>query len=162
MDDIPAHALLREALTLLNDHPNFSLRHWRRQSSYRLARRIETYLARRELPSADAIGRLKSTFGPPRWLRFDLPTPLEAENWLPAWVFAPGNPSNSDRLAALDDAIAALLPLTREVFLAHRDRSLDYGAIARELGISVGEVERHIAVALVRLDEAVTAAERRA
>jgi len=36
--------LLRDALALLNDHPNFSLCHDRNMTSYRLAARIEAYL----------------------------------------------------------------------------------------------------------------------
>ena len=45
MDDNPAHALLRDALALINDRPNFSLRGDAHASSYRLAGRIEAYLA---------------------------------------------------------------------------------------------------------------------
>lgn len=36
--------LLREALELLNDRPNFSLRHDPTRTSYRLAERISEYL----------------------------------------------------------------------------------------------------------------------
>ena len=159
MEDIPAHALLREALAFLNDRPNFGLRNEPHATSYRLAGRIEAYFARRVAAPGANIDRTRHLLGAVRWLRVDPPPASEADSWLPAWIFGPIEGGEGYRLVALEVAIAALPPMTREVFLAHRDRALDYPAIAAELGIYVAEVERHLATALVRLDEAVTAAE---
>lgn len=55
MDDNPAHALLCDALALLNDRPNFGLRGDAHTSSYRLAGRIEAYLARRTAGEAPPV-----------------------------------------------------------------------------------------------------------
>lgn len=157
MDDIPAHALLREALALLNDRPNFSLRRSPDVTSYRLAGRIGAYFARRVAPNEDALTRVRRSIGSPASLRFDTPSAAEMLHWLPAWIHVPCVGDATRRLAAHDTALAALPPMTREVFLAHRDRALDYPAIAAELGIDVAEVEHRLASALVRLDEAVSA-----
>jgi len=51
------------------------------------------------------------------------------------------------------NAIARRMPrLTREIFLAHRLDDLSYEEIARRTGLSVQEVERHIARAILFLD----------
>lgn len=160
MDDIPAHALLREALTLFNDRPNFGLRNAPEVTSYRIAGRIDAYFARRGPVSDDSLQRARRLLGAPTWLRFDTPSIPDAANWLPAWILVTSVAPDGYRLAALEAAVAALPPMTREVFLAHRDRSLDYPAIAAELGIDVAEVEHRLATALLRLDDSVTAAER--
>ncbi|MDQ2891880.1 MAG: sigma-70 family RNA polymerase sigma factor, partial [Pseudomonadota bacterium] len=52
------------------------------------------------------------------------------------------------------EAVSALTPRTREVFLLHRVDELTYSEIGRRLGISVATVEYHICRALVHLDKA--------
>jgi len=54
---------------------------------------------------------------------------------------------------AIRDAIAALPPRTREVFLMSRERNLRYGEIAEALGISVKAVEANMSRALRQLRE---------
>jgi DNA-directed RNA polymerase specialized sigma24 family protein len=161
MDDIPAHALLRDALALLNDRPNFSLRRDPRTTSYTLAGRIDAYFARRAAIRAPLIERARRFFGCLPDLRFDAPGPDDADHWVAAWVRLPAGLADSSVLATIDAALAALPPMTREVYLAHRDRELAYSAIAAELGIDVATVEQHIAAALVRLDEALSTARER-
>ena len=46
---------------------------------------------------------------------------------------------------------------SREVFLAHRLDGLSYVDIAKRTGLSVADVERHIAEAIVHLDRELTA-----
>jgi len=152
MDDDPAHTLLRDALALLNDRPNFSLRHDPKATSYRLAGRIDAYFTSLQ-PAKGRRCRRATTLPDRAILRFDAPPAQEAREWAPAWVHVLA----TGTYAALDAATAALPPMTREAFLAHRDRDLDYPTIAAELGIGVAEVATHIATALVRLDEAMTA-----
>jgi RNA polymerase sigma factor (sigma-70 family) len=53
-----------------------------------------------------------------------------------------------ERLSKAVFVIAGLPPRTREVFILHRFEELTYGRIARELGISVSAVEKHIMAAL--------------
>lgn len=51
------------------------------------------------------------------------------------------------------EAIVRRMPrLTREIFLAHRLRGMPYDEIARRTGLTVRQVERHMARALVLLD----------
>ena len=49
---------------------------------------------------------------------------------------------------AVRDAIAALPPRTREVFVLSRERGLRYGEIAGMLGVSVKAVEANMSRAL--------------
>jgi DNA-directed RNA polymerase specialized sigma24 family protein len=158
MDDIPAHALLRDALALLNDRPNFGLRRDPRVTSYKLARRIDDYFARRAAVRAPLIERGRRFFGGLPDLRFDPPDAAGTDHWIPAWVRLPAGLTDSGVLSTIETALASLPPLTREVYLALRDREMAYLAIAAEFGIPLGDVERHIATALVRIDEALTAA----
>lgn len=51
------------------------------------------------------------------------------------------------------DAITRRMPrLTREIFLAHRLDDMPYDEIARRNGLTVRQVERHIAKAILLLD----------
>lgn len=70
-------------------------------------------------------------------------------------------PQDRSRLAVIEQALTAMETEMREVFLMHRLDSLGYPEIAKRLGISVSQVERHIAGAMLRLSRALDAAERR-
>jgi RNA polymerase sigma-70 factor (ECF subfamily) len=54
---------------------------------------------------------------------------------------------------AIHEAIAALPPRTREVFLLSRERNLRYAEIAEQLGVSVKAVEANMTRALKQLRE---------
>ena len=57
----------------------------------------------------------------------------------------------------LERAIATMDAVSREVFLAHRLESLSYADIAQRTGLTVAEIERHIADAIVHLDRELAA-----
>jgi RNA polymerase sigma factor (sigma-70 family) len=52
------------------------------------------------------------------------------------------------------DAVAALPPRTREVFLLHRVDEIGYAEIAERLNISLSTVQWHMAQAILRIGEA--------
>jgi DNA-directed RNA polymerase specialized sigma24 family protein len=158
MNDIPADALLREALAWLNDRPNFRLCSDARASSHRLAARIEAYLTHRSAVQISLRDRARHDRAHQPDLRFAPPADTAVEQWVPVWIRSTANQTGSSLLPALAAAVAALPPMTRAVYLIHRDRQLAYPAIAAELGIEIAEVQRHIATALVRLDEALCGA----
>jgi RNA polymerase sigma factor (sigma-70 family) len=53
------------------------------------------------------------------------------------------------------EVLAEMPPRRRMVFVMHRFMGLNYGAIADELGISVGVVEKHMMKALLQIHSAV-------
>lgn len=58
------------------------------------------------------------------------------------------------RLARMENALASMPELTREVFMMHRFDDLPYRRIAVHVGIGVDEVEMHMASALKLLGRA--------
>lgn len=58
---------------------------------------------------------------------------------------------HAELLRRIQRALNTMDELPRAVFDLHRYRDLDYRRIAEELGISVGEVERHMADAMLHL-----------
>jgi len=70
-------------------------------------------------------------------------------------------PQDRARLAVIERSVEAMESQMREVFLIHRLDDLGYPEIAERLGISIAQVERHIAGAMLRLARALDAAERR-
>jgi RNA polymerase sigma-70 factor (ECF subfamily) len=65
-----------------------------------------------------------------------------------------GNSPDPDRQEQIErmEAIMLRLPrLTREIFLAHRLDAMPYDEIARRTGLTVRQVERHIARAILAL-----------
>ena len=56
-------------------------------------------------------------------------------------------------LRRIEEIVAAMDPLTREVFLLHRIDDWSYPRIAHALGISVETVEKHLARGIGAIDE---------
>jgi RNA polymerase sigma-70 factor (ECF subfamily) len=61
----------------------------------------------------------------------------------------------------LEQAVASMDAVTREVFLAHRLDGLSYAELAKRRSLSVEQVEQHIAGAILHIDRELTAMERR-
>ena len=55
-------------------------------------------------------------------------------------------------VAAMDRIVVAMDPVTRDIFVRHRLDGWSYQRIARERGLTVREVERHLADAVATLD----------
>jgi RNA polymerase sigma-70 factor (ECF subfamily) len=65
------------------------------------------------------------------------------------------NPPHHDQQELVErlQAIMLRMPrLTREIFMAHRLDDMPYEEIARRTGLTIREVERHIAMAILHLD----------
>jgi RNA polymerase sigma factor (sigma-70 family) len=58
-----------------------------------------------------------------------------------------------ERLREVSALIDAMTPRTREIFLLHYIDNYSYPQIARQLGISVSAVEKHVARAMLALTE---------
>jgi RNA polymerase sigma factor (sigma-70 family) len=58
---------------------------------------------------------------------------------------------DAELLSRLERAMRTVPRRTREVFLAHRLDDMSYAEIAQRTGLSVQEVERHMARAIYRL-----------
>lgn len=76
--------------------------------------------------------------------------------WLSGWLRARTGVTAFDRIdpVQLASAIAALPPLSRQVFLLHAHEDLDHGRIAARLAMSTDEVQDELAHALLALDTA--------
>lgn len=61
------------------------------------------------------------------------------------------DPDRQEQLARMEAIMRRLPRLTREIFLAHRLDDMPYYEIARRTGLSVQQVERHIARAILAL-----------
>ena len=74
--------------------------------------------------------------------------------WLSGWLRARTGVTAFDRIdpALLAAAIAALPPLSRQVFLLHSREDLDYARIGARLGMSSDDVQDELAGALLALD----------
>ncbi len=69
-------------------------------------------------------------------------------------------PVHPEQLATMERAMLSLPRTTREVFLAHRLDGSSYAEIARATGLTVRQVERHMAKALLRLSRFMDGDER--
>jgi len=56
-----------------------------------------------------------------------------------------------DLLRRMEDAMRAMPKMQREIFMAHRLDDMSYDEIARRTGLSVRQVERHVAKAIYKL-----------
>jgi RNA polymerase sigma factor (sigma-70 family) len=62
--------------------------------------------------------------------------------------------TNQQELIERMEAIMLRLPrMTREIFMAHRLDDMPYDEIARRTGLTVRQIERHIARAILHLDQ---------
>ncbi len=59
----------------------------------------------------------------------------------------------SQRLGAIEDALAELPPPCRRALLLHRFQGLSYREISEDLGVSVSMVQKHISRAILHLQE---------
>lgn len=65
-----------------------------------------------------------------------------------------GTPSDSDgqeQIVRIEAIMLRLPRLTREIFMAHRLDDMPYDEIARRTGLTVRQVERHMARAILAL-----------
>lgn len=58
-----------------------------------------------------------------------------------------------DFLRRIEEAMLNIPKLQREIFMAHRLDDMSYGEIAHRTGLTVRQVERHMARALYKLDK---------
>jgi RNA polymerase sigma-70 factor (ECF subfamily) len=58
-----------------------------------------------------------------------------------------------DLLRRLEEAMLNIPKLQREIFMAHRLDNMPYNEIARRTGLTVRQVERHIARAIYKLSK---------
>lgn len=65
-------------------------------------------------------------------------------------------PDHPDRLARLENAVASLRSIDREVFLAHRLDGLTYAEIAARTGRTERDIEKRIARAIGEIDRHMT------
>ncbi|MCT2399609.1 sigma factor-like helix-turn-helix DNA-binding protein [Novosphingobium mangrovi (ex Huang et al. 2023)] len=77
-----------------------------------------------------------------------------AMRWLTRRLQAPMPPPDSACLARMEEALKRMPDLTREVFMMHRFDDLPYRRIAVRVGISIDEVEVHMATAIKLLGRA--------
>jgi RNA polymerase sigma-70 factor (ECF subfamily) len=56
-----------------------------------------------------------------------------------------------DLLRRMEDAMRAMPKMQREIFLAHRLDDMSYGEIAERTGLTIRQVERHMAKAIYKL-----------
>jgi RNA polymerase sigma-70 factor (ECF subfamily) len=59
--------------------------------------------------------------------------------------------NDPELLRRLEDAVASMPRVQREIFLAHRLDDLSYAEIAQRTGLSVKQVERQMARAIYKL-----------
>jgi RNA polymerase sigma-70 factor (ECF subfamily) len=64
---------------------------------------------------------------------------------------APSNPVPPELIARMEAIVRRMPGRTREIFIAHRVHDLPYDEIARRTGLTVRQVERHIADAMLAL-----------
>jgi RNA polymerase sigma-70 factor (ECF subfamily) len=65
---------------------------------------------------------------------------------------SPPDPKQQELVERLQAIMLRMPPLTREIFMAHRLDDMTYEEIARRTGLTVRQVERHVARAILELD----------
>ncbi len=92
-----------------------------------------------------------------------LPWPLVVSQWWRwryprLWRGRAFNPHNTQQV--LSYAVSRLRRETRDVFLLNHIKALDYALIARHLGLSIADVQAHLADALFEVSRTVDLIER--
>lgn len=59
--------------------------------------------------------------------------------------------TDPDLLGRMEEAMLNMPKLQREIFMAHRLDDMSYGEIAERTGLTVRQVERHMAKAIYKL-----------
>lgn len=95
--------------------------------------------------------------------RLRVPWPLVASQWWRwrhprLWRGRTFAPHNSQQV--LSYAVLRLRRETRDVFLLNHIKALDYALIARHLGLSIADVQSHLADALYEISRTVDLIER--
>ncbi|MBT2246850.1 sigma-70 region 4 domain-containing protein [Sphingobium sp. BHU LFT2] len=151
-----------EILSLLKDvrenltFPRFL---WRRR---RLLGRLDAYLHRWEASPHPAIAFARKRSESAASLRIDIDeiSVEKASNgfWVRSWVWVDQKALlcfELQRLSTAREILKTLPPRTRAVFLAHCIDDLPYQTIATDLGISVQDVQREFAAAMLALSIAI-------
>lgn len=73
----------------------------------------------------------------------------------------PGDLTPQELAQRMEAAIRRMPPRTRTIFLAHRLDGLTYEEIGRRTGLTVHQVERHMASAITKLDREIERSPRR-
>jgi RNA polymerase sigma-70 factor (ECF subfamily) len=71
------------------------------------------------------------------------------------------DPVDPELLQRMEQAILTLPRRTRDIFIAHRVHDLSYDEIAARTGLSVRQVQRHMAKAILGIDHALEGPPRR-
>lgn len=151
-----------EILSLLKDvrtnltFPRFL---WRRR---RLLERLDAYLGRWKASPHPAIAFARKRSESAASLRIDMDE-ISIEMapdgfWVRSWVWVDQKALLAfelQRLSTARDTLEALPTRTRAVFLAHCVDEFPYPTIAQQLGISVQDVQREFAAALLALSSAI-------
>ena len=95
--------------------------------------------------------------------RLRLPWPLVVSQWWRwrhpcLWRGRTFDPRNSQQVMSY--AVLRLRRETRDVFLLNQIKALDYALIARHLGVSIADVQAHLADALYEISRMVDLIER--
>ena len=69
--------------------------------------------------------------------------------------------ADPELLQRMEQAILKLPPKTRDIFIAHRVHGLSYGEIAARTGLSIRQVQQHMAKAILGIDRALEGPPRR-
>jgi RNA polymerase sigma-70 factor (ECF subfamily) len=64
----------------------------------------------------------------------------------------PPEPNQQELIERIEAIMLRLPRLTREIFMAHRLDGMPFDEIARRTGLTIRQVERHIARAIVIID----------
>jgi len=164
MTDKEILAIFQDALDLLNDRPNFALRRDRSRTSYKLAARMDACLRILKAPPHPAIREARERWASTSFLRIDpqerVIEPDSEGVWVRGWILvehASLGHIRSELRARYERTLATLAEETRRVFLAHSQEGLHYGAIAERFGMTVPDVQEHVASALAALAAAIDA-----
>lgn len=161
MTDGDSRALLAEVLEFLKDRPRFNLRRGRNRNSDDLAARIEAYLALWSKPPHPAISVGREHWRKVGFLRVDaderVVEPAPDGYWIRSWLHI-----DSAAIDLIDEilcaryhaAVHALPELSRAILRAYMRENLSFAEIAIRNDLSVAEVEKVLAGAMLYIGQA--------